>query len=81
MRPVKNESHGYCQPSDSWNGLEIKALVPCVNTESCRNHYKNFEIACGGYERIVEGIGFPKCVFFVVAEGYLSDNHRGQPLL
>jgi hypothetical protein len=88
MRPVENTKRGYFQIGDMWNGEKIISLKPCEDRESCSTHYKNFEVACGGFHRIrpttvISSDYFSLCPFYICREhlSYLSDSVDGGPLL
>ena len=82
MRPVLNLKHGYFQVGDIWKGKPIIRLVRCQNRSSCQQKYRNFEIACGGYERVID-VSTSHCPFFYCLSNpsYLTDREEGEPLL
>ena len=83
MRPVKNEKHGYRQPGDYVGSHRIIALSRCESVEECKRRYHNFEVACNGYRRVIEGREGPQCSLWVVHRGdedYLADIQDGRPI-
>jgi len=86
MRPVKNILRTHRNIGDLWNGRLILDLVPCTESNSCRGHYSNFDIACGGYRRLVEegdgDVDNPVCAFYLVESHpwLLSDERDGRPI-
>ena len=83
MRPVKNEKHGYRQPGDYVGSHRITALSRCESVEECKRRYHNFEVACNGYRRILEGCEGAQCSLWMVNIDnveYLSDDRDGRPI-
>jgi hypothetical protein len=83
MKPIHNISRSYLQVGDKdAQGRLIIRLEPCGNAGSCRMRYLNFDVACGGQQRVTDPMPLPRCLFYIApgTNNYLTDSLTGVPL-